>query len=46
MESLNAEFIKQRLPQGELLRKLNAIAIEQMKVLVNDAGIKRLPRGR
>ena len=45
MESLNAEFIKQGIPQGERLRKLNAIAIEQMKVLVNDAGIKRLRRG-
>jgi hypothetical protein len=45
MESVNAEFIKQKIPQGERLRKLNAIAIEQMKVLVHDAGIKRLPPG-
>lgn len=45
MESLNAEFIKQGIPQAERLRKLNAIAIQQMKVLVTDAGIKRLPRG-
>jgi hypothetical protein len=45
MESLNAEFIKQGIPQPDRLRKLNAIAIEQMKILVNDVGIKRL-RGR
>ena len=36
MESLNAEFIKQGMVQPERLRKLNAIAIEQMKILVDD----------
>jgi hypothetical protein len=33
MESLNAVFIKEGLPQGERLIKLNKIAIQQMKVL-------------
>jgi len=42
MESLNAELIKQALPQKDRLRKLNAIAIEQMKILVDEVSIKRL----
>jgi len=44
MESLNAELIKQKLPQDERLRKLNAIAIEQMRILVSDVTIQRLKR--
>jgi hypothetical protein len=36
MESLNAVFIEQGLPQGERLLKLNQIAIQQMKVLEDD----------
>ena len=35
MESLNAVFIDQGIPQGERLIKLNHIAIQQMKVLEN-----------
>ena len=35
MESLNAVLIDQGTPQGERLLKLNAIAIQQMKVLEN-----------
>lgn len=42
MESLNAELIKQGLPQKDRLRKLNTIAIEQMKILVDDVSMKRL----
>lgn len=42
LESLNAEFIKQGMPQPDRLRKLNAVAIEQMKLLVDDTRIKRL----
>ena len=34
MESVNAEFIKMNLSQGERLRKLNETAITQMKALV------------
>ena len=41
MEGLNAEFIHMKLPQGERLRKLNAIAIRQMQTLTS-AG-SRLP---
>jgi hypothetical protein len=42
MESLNAELIKQGLPQHDRLRKLNAVAIQQMKILSADSTIKRL----
>lgn len=35
MESLNAVFIEQGMPQPERLRKLNAIAIHQMSILEN-----------
>jgi hypothetical protein len=45
LESLNAELIKQGLPQGERLRTLNRVAIEQIKILIDDASIKRL-RGK
>jgi hypothetical protein len=46
LESLNAVLIKQGIPQKERLRQLNAVAIEQMKLLVNDLGIKRLREGK
>ncbi|MBD5237837.1 MAG: hypothetical protein HDS62_10005 [Bacteroidales bacterium] len=36
MESLNAVFIEQGLPQSERLIKLNQIAIHQMSVLESD----------
>jgi hypothetical protein len=42
MESLNAEFIKQGISQMERLKKLNVVAIQQMRILVNDVDIKRL----
>lgn len=42
LESLNAEFIKEGLPQGVRLKKLNAVAISQMRVLAGDVDIKRL----
>lgn len=35
MENLNAVFINEGLPQGERLKKLNQIAIQQMTVLEN-----------
>ena len=41
LESLNAEFIRQKLPQSERLQKLNQIAIIQMKSLSN-ASLKKL----
>jgi len=42
LESLNAELIKQKMPQSQRLKTLNGVAIEQMKVLVADVNIKRL----
>jgi hypothetical protein len=42
LENLNALFIQQNAPQPERLRRLNQIAIQQMKLLTDDARIKRL----
>jgi hypothetical protein len=42
LESLNAEFIRMELTQGDRLKKLNKIAIEQMKSLIGQASIKKL----
>ena len=33
LENLNAVFIQESMPQGERLKKLNKIAIQQMLVL-------------
>jgi hypothetical protein len=35
MENLNAVFIQEKMPQKERLIKLNLIAIQQMKVLMD-----------
>lgn len=45
LESLNAEFIKQGLSQSERLRELNAVAITQMKSLLNNPSVKMLEKG-
>lgn len=42
LESLNAEFIRMGLPQGERLIKLNESAIYQMKSLTNNPNVKKL----
>jgi hypothetical protein len=42
LESLNAEFIRQGIPQSERLLKLNQIAIIQMKSLVDNPAVKKL----
>jgi hypothetical protein len=42
LESLNSVLIRQELPQGERLLKLNQIAITQMRSLLTSASIKRL----
>jgi hypothetical protein len=42
LETLNAEFIRQGLPQSERLLKLNEIAIIQMRSLVGNSSIKKL----
>jgi hypothetical protein len=42
LENLNALFISDGLAQTERLRRLNHIAIHQMKLLTGDPGIKQL----
>ena len=42
LESLNAEFIRQAIPQTERLKQLNRIAIIQMKSLSGKPSIKKL----
>jgi hypothetical protein len=46
MENLNAVFINENIPQPERLRKLNQIAIQQMKVLqdVENRNILKSPK--
>lgn len=44
MESLNAEFIRMKLPQPERLKKLNQTAIAQLKSLLNSPHISKLPK--
>jgi hypothetical protein len=45
LENLNALFIQERVPQAERLRKLNRIAIQQMKLLTDDTRTRRLEGG-
>ena len=42
LESMNAELIKQGMPQNERLAYLNNMAIEQMRSLINSAAVQRL----
>ena len=42
LENLNALFIRENAPQAERLRKLNQIAIHQMKLLTDSPSIKWL----
>jgi hypothetical protein len=42
LETLNAHFIHQGLAQAERLKLLNQTAIQQMKLLLADAGVRRL----
>jgi len=46
LESLNAVFINEGMSQEERLTKLNIVAINQMRILVEDKGIKKLPKAR
>ena len=45
LENLNALFIQEKTPQAERLRKLNQIAIQQMRLLTDDSRIKQLEAG-
>ncbi len=42
LESLNAVLIEQGLPQGERLKQLNSIAINQLKILIKYNSTKKL----
>ncbi len=42
LETLNAHFIHQELAQAERLKLLNQTAIQQMKLLLADTGVRRL----
>src|SRR5690606_26794075 len=42
LEALNAHFIHQGLAQAERLQRLNETAIGQMKLLLEDAGVRHL----
>lgn len=42
LESMNAHYIAEGLPQSERLPKLNTLAISQMKVLLKYASLNNL----
>lgn len=42
LENLNALFIGENIPQAERLRRLNKIAIQQMKLLTEVSGVAKL----
>ncbi|HSV73112.1 MAG TPA: KilA-N domain-containing protein [Chthonomonadales bacterium] len=46
LETLNAHFIHQGLPQSERLQLLNQTAIQQMKLLLADSGVRRMEGGQ
>jgi hypothetical protein len=46
LETLNAHFIHQGLAQAERLKVLNQTAIQQMRLLLADVGVRKLEGGR
>jgi len=46
LENINALFINEGVTQKERLKKLNTIAIHQMKLLIADHGIEKLGGGK
>ncbi|MBE0492570.1 MAG: KilA-N domain-containing protein [Sulfurospirillum sp.] len=42
LESLNAHFITENIPQEQRVEKLNQVAIKQMKILLADVSIKKV----
>jgi hypothetical protein len=44
LESLNAHFINENISQEQRVKKLNKVAIGQMKILLHDINIKRLEK--
>jgi hypothetical protein len=45
LENLNAHFINEGMEQKDRLVKLNAIAIQQMRILIEDHRVDRLEGG-
>ena len=46
LENLNALFINEEISQSERLAKLNQVAIQQMRLLTDDSGVKKLEGGK
>ena len=46
LENLNAHFINEGMPQAERVTKLNQIAIQQMKLLIDDSVSEETRRGK
>ena len=44
LESLNAHFINENIPQNQRIKKLNEVAIKQMNILLTDDNIKKLEK--
>ncbi|MFA6143784.1 MAG: KilA-N domain-containing protein [Sulfuricurvum sp.] len=44
LESLNAHFINENIPQVQRVKKLNEVAIKQMNILLDDKNIKKLEK--
>lgn len=45
LENLNALFIQEKVPSAKRLRKLNQIAIQQMRLLTDNARIRLIEAG-
>ncbi len=46
LESLNSLLIKDGIKQPVRLKKLNGVAVEQIRILAKDVGLKRLGNDR
>ena len=46
LENLNTLFINEGISQSERLAKLNQVAIQQMRLLTDDSGVRRLEGGK
>ena len=42
LESMNAQFISEKLPQSERLEKLNKMARFQLESLLNNSSLKKI----
>ena len=46
LENLNALFVNDGISQSKRLAKLNQVAIQQMRLLIDDSGVKKLEGGK